>query len=260
VHPLNLRRDPIRLLLSSDLWAGTWYLIAYQVTGWVLFAIALTAVTCFATLGFTLVGIPLLIVAGVVIRWSADVERVRLRPFCGDVRASWRPVEGHGLLAQLRARWLNPVTWREVAYLLGLFAPLVTLDFAVLTIWLVFLAAITLPVWYRFPHQTWTPGWTGKGTTGSGHGVQLGYFPHGPNGAGSWGLDVNTLPKAVAVAAVCLILFLLWNYVVVATARAHVFVARALLSEPGDPLKEVKEILRGPGPLSAAEAAGHPAL
>ena len=40
---LSLRRDPVRLLLSRGLWAGAWYLLAYQVIGWVLFAIALTA-------------------------------------------------------------------------------------------------------------------------------------------------------------------------------------------------------------------------
>ena len=36
--------------------------------------------------------------------------------------------------------------------------------------------------------------------------------------------------------------------------------ARSLLGEYTDPLKEAKEILREPGPLSAAEAAGRPAL
>ena len=67
------------------------------------------------------------------------------------------------------------------------------------------------------------------------HGVQLGYFPNGPHGHPSWGLYVDTLPKALLVAAVCLILFLLFNYVLVATARAHAAVARALLGARGRP-------------------------
>ena len=87
-----------------------------------------------------------------------------------------------------------------------------------------------------------------------------GYFPNGPHGHPGWGLYVDSLPKALLTALVCLVAFLLFNYVVVATARAHALVARGLLSEPADPLEEAKEVLRSPGPLSAAEAAGHPVL
>ncbi len=88
------------------------------------------------------------------------------------------------------------------------------------------------------------------------HGYDLGYHPNGPHGHGGWGLYVDSLPRALLVAVVCLVAFLLFNYVLVATARAHAFVARGLLNETTDPLKEAKEILGSPGPLSAAEAAG----
>jgi hypothetical protein len=37
--------------------------------------------------------------------------------------------------------------------------------------------------------------------------------------------------------------------VLVATARLHATIARALLSAPEDPLREAKEVLRRPGPL-----------
>ena len=88
---LTLRRDPVRLLLSRGLWAGAWYLLAYQVIGGVLFAIALSVALTGAVLCITLAGIPLLIAAAAAIRWCANVERARLLPFCGDVGSQLPP-------------------------------------------------------------------------------------------------------------------------------------------------------------------------
>jgi hypothetical protein len=47
------------------------------------------------------------------------------------------------------------------------------------------------------------------------------------------------------------VLFLIFNYAVVATARAHAAVARGLLGPAEDPLREAKEVLNRPGPLAA---------
>ncbi|MGH3248303.1 MAG: sensor domain-containing protein [Trebonia sp.] len=252
MHHLNPRRDPVRLALSKAPWASAWYLLCYLFIGTALCAVALTIAVAGAALGVTLAGLPVLIAAALTIRWCANAERARLhlvddRPVTGRYRS---PAEG-GLLRNLRTRWTDPATWRDLAYLAGLFVPLVTLDCAVLAVWLTFLAGITIPVWY------WAPWQTIHGV--SYHGYQLGYFPNGPHGHGGWGLYIDSLPRALLVAAVCLVAFLLFNYVLVATARAHAFVARGLLGEQADPLKEAKEILSGPGPLSAAEAAGYPA-
>jgi hypothetical protein len=238
----SLRRDPVRLLFSRGFWSGVWYLLAYEAVGWVLFAIALTAAVCGAVLSITLAGLPVLVAAAAAIRWCADVERARLRPLLGDVRASYRTADGPGLRAKLRARWRDPATWRDVAYLLGLFVPLAALDLIVLTVWLVLLAGITLPAWYSAPWQTI------HGVRY--HGYQLGYFPNGPHGHPGYGLYVDTLPKALLAAAVFLILFLLFSYVLAATARAHATIARALLKAPEDPLREAKEVLRRPGVLT----------
>ena len=127
-------------------------------------------------------------------------------------------------------------------------APLLVLDFAVIVVWLVLLAGITLPAWYQYPHQTFAIGVSGNSQ--SAHGVQLGYFPHGPHGHPSWGIYVDTLQKALLVAAACLILFLLFNYVLVAAARLHAAIARSLLRAGDDPLREAKEVLDRPGPLA----------
>jgi len=243
VSELSLRRDPIRLLLSRGLWKSVWYLLGYLAVGWSLFAIAVAVAVGGAGLSVTLAGLPVLVAAAATIRWCADVERARLRPMVdGPVAGSYRQVVGSGVMAQLRTRWRDPATWRDVAYVVGLFVPLLALDTIVLAVWWASLAAITLPIWYRFPWQSI------HGVRY--HGYQLGYFPNGPHGPGHWGLYVDTLPKALAVAGVCLILFLLFNYVVVLTARAHAAVARGLLGPAEDPLRAAKEVLGRPGPLA----------
>jgi hypothetical protein len=244
MNALSLRRDPVRLVLSRGLWVGVWYLLAYQVVGWVLFAIALGAVLTGAVLGFTLAGLPVLVAAAVTISWCANVERARLRTVGSEpVIGRYREPAGPGIMNGLRTRWRDPATWRDVAYLLGMFAPLAALGLIVLTVWLVLLAGITLPIWY------WAPWQDVHGVRY--HGYQIGYFPNGPHGHPGYGLYVDTLPKALLAAAVFLVLFLLFNYVLVATARAHATVARALLHAPEDPLREAKEVLSRPGPLHA---------
>jgi Putative sensor len=240
MNAFSLRRDPVRLALSKAPWSGAWYLISYLFTGTVLFAVALTAVLTGAVLGFTLAGLPVLVAAAATVRWCADVERGRLRPLC-PIEGGYRQVTGSGILIQLRTRWRDPATWRDIAYLLGMFVPLVALDLTVLTVWLVFLAGITLPIWY------WAHWQSVHGVRY--HGYQLGYFPNGPHGHPVYGLYVDTLPKALLAAAISLVLLLLFNYVLVVTVRAHATVARALLGAPEDPLKEAKEILRRPGVL-----------
>jgi Putative sensor len=243
VSTLSLRRDPVRLLLSRGLWTSAWYLLGYLAVGWVLFAIAVAAGVGGAGLSVTLAGLPVLAAAAAAIRWCADVERARLRPMVdGPVVGRYRQVTGSGVMARLRTRWRDPATWRDVAYLVGMFVPLLALDAIVLAVWWASLAAITLPVWYRFPWQSI------HGVRY--HGYDLGYHPNGPHGPGGWGLYVDTLPKALAVAGVGLILFLLFNYILVLTARAHAAVARGLLGPAVDPLREAKDVLARPGPLS----------
>ena len=244
---LRLDRNPLRLAVSPSLWRAVWFLAVYVfAVGWVLFAVAFTATVTAAVLLITLAGIPLLVAAAAVLRWCADVERGRLRQvLAGPVRSGYRPASA-GLLAEASARWHDPATWRDVAYLVGLWAPLFVLDTIVLSVWLTLLAGVTLPAWYWAPHGNAGIGYTSPTTI---HGVTLGYFPHGPHGPGGVGLYVDSLPRALLAAAGFLVLLLIFNYALVATARAHASVARALLRAPADPLASAKEVLAGPGPL-----------
>jgi hypothetical protein len=248
---LNLSppRNPVRLVLSRDLWSAAWHLFAAQFTGAVMLTIALGAALTGAVASLTIAGLPVLAGAAGVIRWCANTERRRLRPLCGETGSAYRADPASGLLSRVQARWTDPALWRDIGYLIGLYLPLAVLDLTVLTVWLTLLAGITLPAWY------WAPWETVHGVRF--HGYQLGYFPNGPHGHPGYGLYISTLPEALATAAVCLVGFAAFSYVLLATARAHAAVARGLLEPPQDPLHEAKEVLRGRGPLAAA---GQPRL
>jgi hypothetical protein len=79
--------------------------------------------------------------------------------------------------------------------------------------------------------------------------VQFGYFPNGPHRHGAVGIFVDTPAKAIGVALVFVVLSLLFQYVVVLTARLHAWVAYSLLRSPEDPLAAAKGVLGRPGPL-----------
>jgi hypothetical protein len=220
---LPLYRNPLRLLFSASLWRAAWFLLAYVFAyGWALFSAAFIATVTAATVAWTLVGFPLLAAAAAVVRGCAHAERLRLRPVLTEpVSGRYQSPAQPGLRAEVSARWKDSATWRDIAYLIGLWPPLFILDTTVLTLWLIFLAGITLPVWY----------WAVK--------------------AGAVGWYVDTLPKALLAAACFLAALLLFNYVLVLTARAHVRVARSVLRAPTDPLADAKEVLAGPGPLGS---------
>jgi hypothetical protein len=252
---LRLPPNPLRLVFSAAPWLAARYLAGYIfVTGWVLFAVAFTATVTAAVFAITVVGIPLLAAAAGVLRSCAAVERARLSRVLGEPAqpGGYRLVTGTGLIAQARTRWRDPATWRDVAYLIGLWVPLCLLDTIVLTVWLTFLAGVTLPLWYWAPQGNAGLGYTSPTTI---HGLALGYFPHGPDGPGGVGLYADSFPKALLAAAGFLVLFLIFNYVLVSTARAHAAVARGLLRPPADPLAEAKDVLAGPGPLGPLKGA-----
>jgi hypothetical protein len=239
----RLHGNPLRLAVSRGLWAGVGYLLGYQVVGWALFAIAVTVSATAVMLSVTLAGLPLLIAAAGTLRGCANFERWRLRMvFPGPVRGGYRRVTRPGIMAQVGTRWKDPATWRDIAYLIGLFVPLVVIGFAVLLVWLLLLAGITVPAWYWAPVQSYPGG-------GTHHGLPLGYFPNGPSQPGTVGIFVDTLPKALLAALACLVLLLLFNYVLMAVTRMHAAVARALLRRPADPLAPAREMLARPGPL-----------
>jgi len=215
--------------MIGGLGRAVWYLLAYQLIGWLLFGLVVTAAVGAAGLTITIAGIPLLVAAASVIRGCANVERARLRPFLGErVTGRYRTAAEPGLLARARMSWTDPATWRDVAYLGGLFLPLAVLGCVVLTLWLFCLAGVTVPLWY----------WA---------------VPHGLHmlGTGTVSWTIRTLPQAVLAAGGCALGFLVASWLVVISARLHAEVARALLRPPQDPLAQAKDLLQRPGPLPA---------
>jgi hypothetical protein len=149
MNRLTLRRNPVSLLLSPGPWAAAWYLFSYLFTGTILFTAVVAGTAIAVALSFTVVGLPLLIAAAAVIRAAAHVERVRTRVATGEpVRGRYREVTRAGLLARVATQWRDPAVWRDLAYLLGLYGPLLALDWAVFSVWLTLLAGVTVPAWY----------------------------------------------------------------------------------------------------------------
>jgi putative sensor protein len=252
-------RNPLALPFSGSLWRSAGYLAAYVFgTGWLLFAAGFTAVTVAVVTSFTIIGIPVLAGAAGVLRGCANVERGRLAAMVGEpVRGRYRAVTRRGLLAQASTRWKDPATWRDLAYVVGLWPLLFTLDTIVLTVWLALLAGITMPAWYWAPSGTQAHGY-GAHAGPTVHGLAFGYFPHGPYGPGADGFFIGTLTSSIVGAVICLAGFVLFSYVLVATARLHALAARGLLRAPADPLAAARDVLSRPGPippLSSSSAA-----
>jgi hypothetical protein len=253
-YRLRLDANPLRLACSPSPWLSARYLFSYLIVSSVLVVIALTAATTAAGLAVTILAVPLLIGASKVVHWCAGVERGMLRQvFSQPVRASYPQPEGPGLWTRGRSAWRDAAFWRELGYLTGLWIPLYALDTIVVSLWLTFLAGMTLPIWYWAPRGSEMVGYVRGAQV---HGVAIGYFPHGASGPGAVGLYVDTLPKALLAAAVFAVLFLLFNYVLVATARMHGRVARALLGPSADPLDAARNVLTLPGPLGPLVSTG----
>lgn len=222
---------------------SAWYLLAYQLLGWALCAVALAVAAGAAGLAVTIAGFPLLIAAAATIRGCANVERARLtRILPGRVETGYRVASRPGLVANAAVRWKDPATWRDIGYLIGMFLPLVILGAVVFSVWLTIVAGVTIPIWYWAPVQHYAHGLTV-------HGIQLGYFPNGPHGPGGHGVYIQTLPAALLTAVICAVLLIPASMLLVVTARAHATVARSLLSAPKDPLAPAKQTLERPGPL-----------
>jgi hypothetical protein len=223
---LRFRAPPV-LLFSPAPWTATWYLFCSVVLGAVWFTVAFTVLVTGVIVGWLWLGLPLLAAGLAVTRGLASAERHRIRP---AIRAPYRPAGGRGLRARLGERVRDPATRRDMVLLVALWVPLFVLDIVALTLWLVSLALISLPIWYRYVPNTFD-----NGTTA--HGVAFGSFPNGPHGAGARGVFVDDLPTALLAAAVGVVLLVFAaNYLVVAIARAHAAITRALLSSTNDSL------------------------
>jgi Putative sensor len=249
---LPLYANPLRLVLSPSPWRAAGYLLSYLLVSGVLFAIVLTASVTTAALAVTVALVPLLIGSAAVIRGCASVERAMLRQvFRQPVRGGYPPPAGPGLWRRARGSWSNGATWRDVAYLLGLWVPMFALDTIVLAVWVCLLAGVTLPLWYRDVANVCF----GSCPDDRVPGLLFGSFPAGPHGPAASGLWIYpSVGPALLVAAGCLITFVAFSYILVLTARLHGQIARAVLRGPSDPLGPARTVLDRSGPLGSLRA------
>lgn len=238
-------------LLNPQTWKATLYLWSYVLIGTVLFSLSITVIAVSFTLSITVIGFPLLVVAAVLVRGFAAMERWRARLVTTPIVGEYRAVETSGLMAQIKTRWADPATWRSCGYLILMYVPLFVLDTVIVTIWTVLLGAIALPFWYWSIPQPWDGG-------AMDYGVMIGYTPgpHHTFGDGGFGLWVGDLPTALTVAVVSVVLAALFSYVVVGTAKLHASVVRSLLGPSVDPLGDARRVLAEPGDLTRGAASG----
>ncbi len=242
---LRTYRNPLRMFFSAGPWAATAYLTSYLPVGTILFVVVLTTVVTSYALSITLLGLPLLVGAAVIVRGCAHIERWRARLVTDPIPYAYRPVTEPGLLAQIKTRWADTTTLRDCAYLILMYVPLLALATVVLSIWLALVGMVTLPLWFwSIPHSE------------GAHGVMIGYLPNLPDGPyvafgdGGFGVWIGDLPSALIAAAVFFVLAVLASYLVVGAARLHARAAQSLLGPYADPLAAAKQVLTEPGPLT----------
>ncbi|GAA2018586.1 hypothetical protein GCM10009839_13470 [Catenulispora yoronensis] len=241
---LRMHRNPLRMAVSSGVWASAWYLVSYLVVGTVLFGLVFTMAVTSAALVIIWLGLPLLIGTAYFIRGCVVLEHGRTRAVVPEGLPALEPMPtADGFFANLKAVWQDRVTQRGLAHFTLLYVPLLALSTVVFAIWVSFLGTVTLPIWYRYiPNE-----FDGERI----HGMAWGYFPHGPHGKDAVGFFIGSDLSASVAAAVALALFLAWNYVLVATARVHANALRVVVAGR-DPLGPARRVLSSPGPLSTA--------
>jgi signal transduction histidine kinase len=207
MRPMRRLAHALGAVAAWDTWVATGYLLATFPLGALWFTIAVTGLTLGVATAVVWVGLPILLLSAILWRAGARTQRALLRGALGiDIPDPYRPPPAGSLLARFTARLTDPTTWRDLAYLV-LLLPLGALWFAlVLTAWGVPLALLLTPLWYRLVPE-------GAGMLHNGAGQNL----------------VDTLPKALAVAVVGLLLCLGAAHLVRGMAFLHGRIAGGLL-------------------------------
>jgi len=135
---------------SSSTWLALVHLLANLPLGIVYFVLLITGLSLGFGLLITLLGIPVLIGTGWLVRTLGHVERRRINTFLGTaLRDPYRPAtEPSGWVARLLAIGKDPATWRDFLFLI-LRLPMGLLTFTIaITIWLLAVGLLLSPVAY----------------------------------------------------------------------------------------------------------------
>jgi hypothetical protein len=228
-----------RLFFSARPWAATAYLAGSLLILPVLFIVTVTVCSLAYAMSIVWLGLPMLIGAAGIVRGCAQFERRRAGLVGDAIPTAYREIPDGGLVNQIKARWGDPATRRDCAYLMVLSLPLVVLDTFVLIVWLVVVGMITVPLWYYTIPQSWDNGMHA-------HGVMLGYRADGPHSGAGFGIWIGDVGSALIAALCFLVVAVFASHLVVGTARLHARVARSLLGPYVDPLAQAKAMLTRP--------------
>jgi signal transduction histidine kinase len=197
-------RNPLKLLISAEPWLALVFMLLSFVLGLFWFVTLVTLISVgFGLIVVALIGAPIL--AGTLIFWTlgARLERRRVELLLGvPIRDPYRPLpEVRGWRRFLRYASDYHV-WLDLLYLFLLF-PIGIAEFVIATVFVSVPGALfSMPFWY------WAP--NGGSEIGPG-----------------WRID--TLPEALACAALGIPFLLLLPYVLVGVGRGHAWLARQLL-------------------------------
>jgi signal transduction histidine kinase len=220
--------SPVQLLVRALL--SALYLLSSFPLGLLWSVVLVSLLLIGLPLTIIWVGLPILAFAMLVCVVGANTERWRLAALLGTSLSSpYRPPPGGPILARLRSRATDPALWRGLLYLLLLF-PVGLLELVVVLVLAISAVLGTYPLWY----------WT----LPEGQGVMwTGFFV------------ADTLPEALLVMVVGLVLAIATLAFVLQAAQAHAALGRFLFGpRRRERLDERVEVLTE-GRSKAVEAA-----
>jgi hypothetical protein len=206
--PRQAARNAAFEVVSWRTWAATAYLMASFAVGLFWFIFTVTALALAGSLVVVWVGLPILVLTMLCWKGGAMAERAFIRAALdADIPSPYRPIADGSILRRWRARASDPATWRDGGYLL-LLGPLGTIWFVLATtLWSIPFALVSVPLWYRA-----VPG-----------GARLFEFSGRPL------MVVDSLPKALLLAAAGLVVAVGVPPLIRGIAAGHAAIARRLL-------------------------------
>jgi signal transduction histidine kinase len=216
----------LRAPLSPRTWAAAGYLLASMAVGIFWFVVLVTGISVGLSLVIIWVGIPILAATMLAWRGGAWLERRWIRLALGvDIPDPYRPLAHGGLWHRLHLLATDPATWKDLVYLALLF-PLGILWFVVTaTLWAGALTLLTTPLFYWIPSN---------GT------IEIDLY----DDPGRTWLVIDDLPKALAAAAVGLLLCVVAAVATRGMAAAQAAIAQGLLGPSQAQLRARVDTLR----------------
>ena len=215
--------NALRFLRSPAPWRAWIYLVTGALVGPPILAVTLVLTVVGVGLSPILIGLVPLVAVGVSGIPVGAVERRRLRLLGENAAPSpHRPLDGIGWRRWLHTRLGEASTWREFAYTMLLITGLWLLDFVAAALAVAVLVLMFAPLAYGL-------------SPGPGDPVLL-------------GVELTSWPAALRVGVVAAFALVASAFLVVAVARLHARVARALLVTPQDD-DPVMELVRSSGRL-----------